>query len=32
MAGFLAKHGEAGGVGPQLRYPDGRFQHSAFGL
>jgi len=30
MAGFLAAHGEVGGVGAQLRYPDGRFQHGAF--
>jgi hypothetical protein len=32
MARFLVEHGEAGGVGPQLRYPDGRFQHGAFGF
>lgn len=30
MAHFLAAHPEAGGVGAQLRYPDGRFQHGAF--
>jgi len=26
----LRAHPEAGAVGPQLRYPDGRFQHAAF--
>ena len=30
LAGFLAEHPSAGGVGAQLRYPDGRFQHGAF--
>jgi hypothetical protein len=30
MAAFLSAHPEAGGVGPQLSYPDGRFQHGAF--
>jgi GT2 family glycosyltransferase len=30
MAQFLIGHPEVGGVGAQLRYPDGRFQHSAF--
>ncbi len=30
MARFLAEHPEAGGVGAQLAYPDGRFQHGAF--
>jgi hypothetical protein len=30
MAHFLLAHLEVGGVGAQLRYPDGRFQHGAF--
>lgn len=30
MAGYLAAHPQAGGVGAQLQYPDGRFQHGAF--
>lgn len=30
MAHFLAVHPEVGGVGAQLQYPDGRFQHGAF--
>lgn len=30
MAGFLAAHPEVGGVGAQLQYPDGSFQHGAF--
>ena len=30
MARFLLAHPEVGGVGAQLRYPDGRFQHGAF--
>jgi N-acetylglucosaminyl-diphospho-decaprenol L-rhamnosyltransferase len=30
MARFLVNHPAAGGAGPQLRYLDGRFQHSAF--
>ena len=30
MARFLAEHPQVGGVGAQLRYPDGRFQHCAF--
>jgi N-acetylglucosaminyl-diphospho-decaprenol L-rhamnosyltransferase len=30
MARFLIDHPSAGGAGPQLRYGDGRFQHSAF--
>ncbi|MCX6030452.1 MAG: glycosyltransferase family 2 protein [Chloroflexi bacterium] len=30
MARFLAEHPQVGGVGAQLRYPDGRFQHGAF--
>lgn len=30
MARFLAGHGTVGGVGAQLQYPDGRFQHGAF--
>lgn len=30
MARFLRDHPAAGGVGAQLRYPDGRFQHGAF--
>jgi len=30
MARFLAEHPQAGGVGAQLQYPDGRFQHGAF--
>jgi N-acetylglucosaminyl-diphospho-decaprenol L-rhamnosyltransferase len=30
MAEFLLAHPEVGGVGAQLRYPDGRFQHGAF--
>ena len=30
MAHFLLAHPEVGGVGAQLRYPDGRFQHGAF--
>jgi len=30
MVDFLAAHPEVGGVGAQLRYPDGRFQHGAF--
>jgi len=30
MAGFLAEHPHVGGVGAQLQYPDGRFQHGAF--
>ena len=32
MAGFLAEHPRVGGVGAQLQYPDGRFQHGAFGF
>ena len=30
MAGFLAAHPRVGGVGAQLQYPDGSFQHGAF--
>ena len=30
MARYLLAHPEVGGVGAQLRYPDGRFQHGAF--
>ncbi len=30
MAGFLAAHPQVGGVGAQLQYPDGSFQHGAF--
>ncbi|MEJ5199016.1 MAG: glycosyltransferase family 2 protein [Anaerolineae bacterium] len=30
MARFLAEHPNVGGVGAQLQYPDGRFQHGAF--
>jgi len=30
MTHFLLAHAEVGGVGAQLRYPDGRFQHGAF--
>jgi len=30
MARFLAGHPHVGGVGAQLQYPDGRFQHGAF--
>jgi N-acetylglucosaminyl-diphospho-decaprenol L-rhamnosyltransferase len=30
MAGFLQKHPSVGGVGAQLLYPDGSFQHGAF--
>ncbi len=30
MAQFLIGHPAVGGVGAQLRYPDGRFQHGAF--
>ena len=30
MARFLDEHPKVGGVGAQLQYPDGRFQHSAF--
>jgi len=30
MARFLAEHPAVGGVGAQLAYPDGRFQHGAF--
>ncbi len=30
MARFLLSHPEVGGVGAQLQYPDGRFQHGAF--
>ncbi len=30
MARFLVEHPRAGGVGAQLQYPDGRFQHGAF--
>jgi GT2 family glycosyltransferase len=30
MAGYLAAHPQVGGVGAQLQYPDGRFQHGAF--
>jgi len=30
MAGFLREHPVVGGVGAQLRYPDGSFQHGAF--
>jgi len=30
MARFLDEHPNAGGVGAQLQYPDGRFQHGAF--
>jgi hypothetical protein len=30
MAQFLDEHPAVGGVGAQLRYPDGRFQHGAF--
>jgi N-acetylglucosaminyl-diphospho-decaprenol L-rhamnosyltransferase len=30
MTHFLVAHPEVGGVGAQLRYPDGRFQHGAF--
>jgi hypothetical protein len=32
MAGFLCEHREAGGAGARLRYPDGLFQHGAFGF
>jgi len=30
MGRFLDEHRNAGGVGAQLQYPDGRFQHGAF--
>ena len=30
MARFLAQHPRVGGVGAQLQYPDGRFQHGTF--
>ena len=30
MARFLDEHPNVGGVGAQLQYPDGRFQHGAF--
>jgi N-acetylglucosaminyl-diphospho-decaprenol L-rhamnosyltransferase len=30
LARFLADHPKAGGAGPELRYPDGRFQQGAF--
>ena len=30
MTRFMLAHSEVGGVGAQLRYPDGRFQHGAF--
>jgi N-acetylglucosaminyl-diphospho-decaprenol L-rhamnosyltransferase len=30
MARFLVEHPKVGGVGAQLQYPDGRFQHGAF--
>jgi N-acetylglucosaminyl-diphospho-decaprenol L-rhamnosyltransferase len=30
MAGYLREHPEVGGVGAQLLYPDGGFQHGAF--
>jgi N-acetylglucosaminyl-diphospho-decaprenol L-rhamnosyltransferase len=30
MAGFLREHPRVGGVGAQLLYPDGSFQHGAF--
>ncbi len=30
MAAHLLAHPQAGGVGAQLQYPDGRFQHGAF--
>lgn len=30
MARFLMEHPQVGGVGAQLQYPDGRFQHGAF--
>ncbi len=30
MAGYLAAHPQVGGVGAQLQYPDGRFQHGTF--
>jgi N-acetylglucosaminyl-diphospho-decaprenol L-rhamnosyltransferase len=30
MTHFLVAHPEVGGVGAQLRYPDGRFQHGAY--
>lgn len=30
MVDFLKRNPHAGGVGPRLSYPDGRFQHSAF--
>ena len=30
MERFLAQHPRVGGVGAQLQYPDGRFQHGAF--
>jgi GT2 family glycosyltransferase len=30
MARFLIEHPKVGGVGAQLQYPDGRFQHGAF--
>jgi N-acetylglucosaminyl-diphospho-decaprenol L-rhamnosyltransferase len=30
MARFLNEHPHVGGVGAQLQYPDGRFQHGAF--
>jgi N-acetylglucosaminyl-diphospho-decaprenol L-rhamnosyltransferase len=30
MTHFLLAHPEVGGVGAQLRYPDGRFQHGVF--
>jgi N-acetylglucosaminyl-diphospho-decaprenol L-rhamnosyltransferase len=32
MAGFLAGHPRAGGVGARLQYPDGTFQHGAFAV
>ena len=30
LTAYLAANPEVGGVGPQLSYPDGRFQHGAF--
>ena len=32
MTQFLIGHPDVGGVGAHLRYPDGRFQHGAFGF